>query len=102
MPIWVAVGGTTESVIRAAKLGLPVMFAIIGGSPVNFKPLFEIYEQAFVDSGHKLEDMQVGVHMHAFFGEDTAGYCQMVLPLLCRTNGSHWRLRGWPAYQPAV
>src|SRR5690606_14069986 len=52
MPIWVAVGGTTESVIRAGKLGLPVMFAIIGGSPINFKPLFEVYEQAFVDSGH--------------------------------------------------
>jgi alkanesulfonate monooxygenase SsuD/methylene tetrahydromethanopterin reductase-like flavin-dependent oxidoreductase (luciferase family) len=42
--IWVAVGGTPESVVRAARLGLPVMFAIIGGNPAQFKPLFDYYK----------------------------------------------------------
>lgn len=43
LPIWIAVGGTTSSVIRAGKLGLPVMFAIIGGAAEQFQPLFEMY-----------------------------------------------------------
>src|SRR5690554_7232416 len=64
LPIWVAVGGTPASVIRAGKLGLPVMFAIIGGDWRNFKPLFEYYKQAYLDNGHNPEKFQVGVHMH--------------------------------------
>src|ERR1044071_4748724 len=45
--IWIAVGGTPESVVRAAKHGLPVVFAIIGGSPAQFKPLFDYYRKAY-------------------------------------------------------
>ncbi|MGN0019242.1 MAG: LLM class flavin-dependent oxidoreductase [Sphingobacterium hotanense] len=99
MPIWVAVGGTTESVIRAGKLGLPVMFAIIGGSPINFKPLFEVYEQAFVDSGHNREDMQVGVHMHSFFGEDSQEIANWYYPFYAAQMDRIGASRGWPSYQ---
>ena len=69
LPIWIAVGGTTSSVIRAGKLGLPVMFAIIGGAWEQFQPLFEMYKQAYEDNGHDMSKYQVGVHMHSFFGK---------------------------------
>jgi len=45
--IWVAVGGTPESVVRAARLGLPVIFAIIGGNPTQFQPLFTYYKELY-------------------------------------------------------
>jgi len=99
LPVWVAVGGTTESVIRAAKLGLPVMFAIIGGSPANFKPLFEIYEQACVDNGHDIKDYQVGVHMHSFFGNDSQAISDYYYPFYSSQMNRIGASRGWPPYQ---
>lgn len=99
MPIWVAVGGTTSSVIRAAKLGLPVMFAIIGGTTENFRPLFEMYEQAWVDNGHDIKDLQVGVHIHAFFGEDSKQVADMYYPFYANQMNRIGASRGWPPYQ---
>jgi len=99
MPIWVAVGGTTESVIRAGRLGLPVMFAIIGGSPINFKPLFEVYEQAYQDNGHDMANFQVGVHMHSFFGENSKEIADWYYPFYSAQMNRIGASRGWPAYQ---
>lgn len=99
LPIWIAVGGTPESVIRAGKLGLPVMFAIIGGTTENFKPLFELYEQAYEDSGHDMKDFQVGVHMHAFFGEDTRQIADWYYPFYSAQMDRIGASRGWPKYQ---
>ena len=65
--IWVAVGGTPESVERAGRLGLPVMFAIIGGNPAQFKPLFDYYKTIYREHGHDMGAFQTGVHMHAFW-----------------------------------
>src|SRR6476659_4855384 len=64
--IWIAVGGTPESVLRAGKHGLPVIFAIIGGDPKQFKPLFEYYKKVYDHYGHDMKKFKVGVHMHAF------------------------------------
>ena len=99
MPIWVAVGGTTSSVIRAGKLGLPVMFAIIGGAIENFKPLFEVYKQAWEDNGHAKEDFQVGVHMHSFFGGDSKAVADQYYPLYSAQMNRIGASRGWPPYQ---
>lgn len=99
LPIWVAVGGTTSSVIRAGKLGLPVMFAIIGGAPENFKPLFEVYQQAWVDNGHDMKDFQVGVHMHSFFGEDSRSVADKYYPIYAAQMNRIGASRGWPPYQ---
>lgn len=99
MPIWVAVGGTTSSVIRAARLGLPVMFAIIGGAPENFKPLFEMYRQSWVDNGHDIKDLQVGVHMHSFFGDDSKAVADKYYPIYGNQMNRIGASRGWPAYQ---
>lgn len=98
LPIWVAVGGTTSSVIRAGKLGLPVMFAIIGGSPDHFKPLFEMYEQAWIDNGHAAEDYQVGVHMHSFFGDNAQAVADSYYPVYAAQMNRIGASRNWPPY----
>ncbi|MFZ4863378.1 Atu2307/SP_0267 family LLM class monooxygenase [Sphingobacterium sp. Mn56C] len=99
LPIWVAVGGTTSSVVRAGKLGLPVMFAIIGGAWQQFKPLFELYKQTYLDHGHDLEQFQVGVHMHALFGDNSQEIADKLYPLYSRQMNRVGASRGWPPYQ---
>lgn len=99
LAIWVAVGGTPESVVRAAKAGLPVIFAIIGGSPSQFVPLFNYYKELYQQFGHDMKKFQVGVHMHSFFGDDSEAVADRYYPLYAgqmnRVGGS----RGWPPYQ---
>ena len=97
--IWVAVGGTPESVIRAARLGLPVMFAIIGGSPEYFKPLFDYYKESFEHFGHDMGKFQVGVHMHSFFGENSNEIADYYYPLYAAQMNRVGKSRGWPPYQ---
>lgn len=99
LPVWVAVGGTTSSVIRAAKLGLPVMFAIIGGAWEQFNPLFEMYKQAYEDNGHDMAKFQVGVHMHAFFGENGKDVADKYFPIYAAQMNRIGASRGWPPYQ---
>jgi len=97
--IWVAVGGTPESVVRAAKFGLPVIFAIIGGSPEQFKPLFTYYKEAYTSYGHDMTKFQVGVHMHSFFGEDSKEIADYYYPLYAAQMNRVGKSRGWPPYQ---
>jgi len=99
LPIWIAVGGTPSSVIRAATLGLPVMFAIIGGAIENFKPLFALYRQAWEESGHDLRDFQVGVHMHAFFGRPGEKIVDDYYPVYAARVDRLGAERGWPTYR---
>jgi probable LLM family oxidoreductase len=99
LKIWVAVGGTPESVLRAAKLGLPVIFAIIGGNPAQFKPLFDYYRKAYLHFGHAPDKMELGVHMHAFFGEDSAATADMYYPYYAAQMNRVGASRGWPPYQ---
>src|SRR5690606_34701834 len=99
LPIWVAVGGTTSSVIRAGRLGLPVMFAIIGGATEHFMPLFEMYRQAWEDNGHAKQDFQVGVHIHAFFGDNAQATADQYYPLYAAQMNRIGASRNWPPYQ---
>ncbi len=99
LPIWVAVGGTTSSVIRAGKLGLPVMFAIIGGAPEQFKPLFELYQQAYQDNGHDMDKFQVGLHMHSFFGDESKQVADYYYPIYSAQMNRIGKSRNWPPYQ---
>ena len=98
IPVWVAVGGTTSSVIRAGKLGLPIMFAIIGGNPANFLPLVEVYKQAYEDSGHDLAKMQIGVHMHSLFGDDTEQIADEYFPIYGAQMDRIGKSRNWPPF----
>lgn len=97
--IWVAVGGTPESLERAGRLGLPVIFAIIGGSPAQFKPLFQYYKEVYTHHGHDLNKFQIGVHMHSFFGEDSQVVGDYYYPLYSSQMDRVGATRGWPAYQ---
>lgn len=97
--IWVAVGGTPESVLRAAKYGLPVMFAIIGGNPTHFKPLFDYYRKAYEHFNHNLEKLQVGVHIHSFFGDNSQQIADEYYPLYSGQMNRIGNQRGWPIYQ---
>ena len=97
--IWVAIGGTPESVLRAGKAGLPVIFAIIGGNPAQFKPLFDYYKEVYQHFNHDIDKFQVGVHMHAFFGEDSKQIAEEYYPLYSTQMDRIGRSRGWPPYQ---
>ena len=97
--IWVAVGGTPESVLRAGRLGLPVIFAIIGGSPAQFKPLFEYYKKVYDHFEHDATKLQMGVHMHAFFGEDSQSTADYYYPIYSAQMDRVGSSRGWPPYQ---
>lgn len=99
LPIWVAVGGTPESVVRAARLGLPVIFAIIGGDPAQFKPLFDYFRKAWDHYKHDPAKLQVGVHMHAFFGEDSKEVGDYYYPVYSSQMSRVGKSRGWPTYQ---
>jgi len=101
LPIWVAVGGTAASVIRAAKLGLPVIFAIIGGAIEKFKPLFDLYRQVWEKSGHNMNALQIGIHMHALFGAEPQKLKESYYPLYADMMNRVGRDRGWPPYQRA-
>ncbi|GAA1948394.1 LLM class flavin-dependent oxidoreductase [Amycolatopsis minnesotensis] len=60
LPAWVGVGGTPQSVVRAAAYGLPLVMAVIGGSPERFAPLAELYRRALAESGH--EELPISMH----------------------------------------
>ena len=97
--IWVAVGGTPESVLRAGKAGLPVIFAIIGGNPVQFKPLFDYHKEVYQHYNHDMQKFQVGVHMHSFFGSDSKQIADEYYPVYSTQMDRIGRSRGWPPYQ---
>ncbi len=69
LPIWVGVGGTPASFVRAGELGLPLMVAVIGGETYRFRQLIDLYREAGVRVGHRPEDLQVGLHSLGFVAE---------------------------------
>lgn len=99
LKIWVAIGGTPESVERAGRLGLPVIFAIIGGQPIQFKPLFDYYKKVYQAYGHDMSKFEVGVHMHSLFGEETSEIADYYYPLYSAQMNRIGRTRGWAPYQ---
>src|SRR5213592_4003945 len=70
LPVWVGVGGTPESFVRAGLLGLPLMVAIIGGQPRQFAPLVDLYRRAGAEAGHAPETLQVGLHVFGYVDDD--------------------------------
>ncbi len=69
LPVWVAVGGSPQSVVRAGVLGLPLTLAIIGGQPERFAPLVALYRQAATEAGHDAAALPLAINTHAFVGE---------------------------------
>ncbi len=96
LPVWVAVGGSPESVARAGALGLPLTIAIIGGQPARFAPLVELYRRAAEQFGHDADSLPVAINTHAFVGETShAADKAFAAPYLAMMNRIG-RERGWP------
>jgi probable LLM family oxidoreductase len=96
LPVWVAVGGTPQSVVRAGASGLPLTLAIIGGQPERFKPLVELYREAWAAGGHDPSEAKVAINTHAFVGSTSAeadtAFASSYLAMMNRIG----RERGWP------
>jgi probable LLM family oxidoreductase len=96
LPIWVAVGGSPESVFRAGTLGLPLTLAIIGGQPERFVPLVELYRRAWAQAGHDPAGAQVAINTHAFVADTSqaadSAFAHSYLEMMNRIG----RERGWP------
>jgi probable LLM family oxidoreductase len=96
LPLWIAVGGTLHSVVRAATLGLPMALAIIGGSPERFKPMIDLYRQAAAGAGHDPEKLAVSINAHGFLADDAREAAEIAFPPFAETMTRIGRERGWP------
>ena len=96
LPVWIAVGGTPASVVRAARLGLPVVFAIIGGEPERFAPLVEYYREAARRALRDPATLPVGINTHAFVADTSQEARERFFPGYAEVMTRIGRERGWP------
>lgn len=96
LPIWLGVGGTPQSFIRAGMLGLPLMVAIIGGETRRFKPLVDLYREAGRRAGHSPQQLQVGVHSLGYVAQTTKEAVDDFFPGYAHTMTEIGKERGWP------
>ena len=95
LPIWVGVGGTPASFVRAGTLGLPLMVAIIGGEPHRFRPLIDLYREAGRRAGHAVENLKVGLHSIGFVADTTQQAADDFYPGYAHTFAEIGKERGW-------
>jgi len=94
-PIWVGVGGTPESFVRAGALGLPLMVAIIGGETRRFRPLVDLYREAGRRAGFSPDQLKVGVHSLGYVAETSRQAADDFFPGYARAFSSIGKERGW-------
>ncbi|MFS8640372.1 MAG: LLM class flavin-dependent oxidoreductase [Symbiobacteriaceae bacterium] len=94
IPIWVAVGGTPHSAVRAGALGLPMALAIIGGLPERFRPLVELHRKAAVMNGH--EPPPLSINSHGFIADRSKDAADLAFPAFKAVMDQLGRERGWP------
>ncbi len=95
LPVWIAVGGTPQSVVRAAVLGLPLAIAIIGGQPENFAPLAELYRQAAGEAGHDPAHLPISINSHAYVADTFQRAGDEYFPTYAAMMNRIGRERGW-------
>jgi probable LLM family oxidoreductase len=96
LPVWIGVGGTPDSFVRAGTLGLPLMVAIIGGETHRFAPLVQLYRRAAEQAGHDPATLKVGMHALGFVAETTAEAIDDFFPGYAATFTRVGKERGWP------
>jgi probable LLM family oxidoreductase len=96
LPIWLGVGGTPESFIRAGTLGLPLMVAIIGGETHNFRPLVDLYREAGKRAGYLPEQLKVGVHSLGYIANTAQEALDDFYPGYAESMTKIGKERGWP------
>jgi len=97
LPIWLGVGGTPQSFVRAGSLGLPLMVAIIGGETRRFRPLIDLYREAGAQAGHSPERLKVGVHSLGYVAGSTQEAADDFFPGYAKAIASVAKERGWRA-----
>ena len=95
LPIWVGVGGTPQSFVRAGTLGLPLMVAIIGGETRRFRPLVDLYREAWKRAGHPPEGLKVGMHSPGFVAATTKEAADEFFPGFAKAMTDVGKERGW-------
>lgn len=95
LPIWLGVGGSPESFVRAGTLGLPLMVAIIGGDTHRFRPLVDLYREAGAHAGFLPEQLKVGVHSLGYVAETTEQAIEDFFPGYAKAFTDVGKERGW-------
>jgi probable LLM family oxidoreductase len=93
LPTWVGVGGSPQSVVRAARYGLPLMLAVIGGSAVRFAPLVDLYKRALQEYGYP--ELSIGVHSHGFVARTDEEAAEIQWPHWAQVFEGAAAERGW-------
>jgi probable LLM family oxidoreductase len=96
LPVWVAVGGTPQSAVRAGTLGLPMALAIIGGAPERFVPMVDLYRESGLRAGHDASALKVSINSHGFVAETSQQAADAFYPGYAETMTRIGRERGWP------
>jgi probable LLM family oxidoreductase len=96
LPIWIGVGGTPESFVRAGTLGLPLMVAVIGGETHRFRPLVDLYREAGKQAGHAPEKLTVGLHSLGYVANTSEEAVNDFYPGYAETFTRIGKERGWP------
>jgi probable LLM family oxidoreductase len=96
LPIWIGVGGTPNSFIRAGTLGMPLMIAVIGGETKRFKPLVDLYREAGRRAGHDKDKLKVGLHSLGYVAETSEKAVEDYFPGYAETFTRIGKERGWP------
>jgi probable LLM family oxidoreductase len=95
LPIWLGVGGTPHSFVRAGVLGLPLMIAIIGGETHRFRPLVDLYREAYRKAGHPPENLKVGLHCFGYVAETSQQAADEFYPGYADSVSEIGKERGW-------
>jgi probable LLM family oxidoreductase len=96
LPVWIAVGGTPASVVRAGTLGLPLALAIIGGYPERFAPFVELYRESGRKAGHDESKLKVSINSHGFVADTSQAAADLFYPPYAEVMSRIGRERGWP------
>jgi len=95
LPIWIAIGGTPESVVRAAEKGLPMMLAIIGGMPARFAPFTKLYRDVYTNAGHPQDQLKLGINSHTYIADTSQQARDEFYPPYSEVMTRIGRERGW-------
>lgn len=95
LPIWIAVGGTPQSVVRAANYGLPMALAIIGGMPDRFVPFTDLYRETYNKAGHTPDNFQLAINSHGFLADDSQNAAEDFFGPYAYVMSKIGKERGW-------
>ncbi len=95
LPVWIAVGGTPASVVRAGSLNLPLTIAILGGNPAQFVQLTNLYRQSAKRAGHDVDKLQLGINQHMYIADSSQQASDEFWPTYSKLMNKVGRERGW-------